>query len=186
MNTDVVVKGDLRCELKSGNVNMVQVSSDMVTVCTRSGNINADSCSGDISAEGHSGNVKILSHKGNVLHASTSSGTVRVSADHFAKDCKVEAKSGGIHVDLDKLDAGLTLDCYSGSIKFSVRELNGNIAGKTRSGNITGWLSRDTRAVFMLQSSVIHNRFPNAVMPEPGVPVVSLATRSGLVRLKEL
>ena len=182
----VVIKGDLHCELKSGNVNMVQVSSSAATVCSRSGNITADSCSGDISVECHSGNAKVISHKGNVLRAATSSGTVRVSAGNIAKDCRVEAKSGGLHVDLNKLDANLTLDCYSGSIKFSVQELCGNITGKTRSGNITGWLNRDTRAVFMLQSSVIHNRFPNAVMPEPGVPVVNLATRSGLVHLKEL
>jgi len=183
----VAFRDDFRCELTSGNVNMAQVSSGgLMTVCSRSGNITVDNCAGDLSAECHSGNVKVNYHKGNVLRASTTSGTVRVSADHITKNCMVSAKSGSVHLDCNKLDSDLVLDCHSGSIKFSIRELCGNVTGKTRSGSITGSLSRDTRAVFMLQSSVSRNMFPNAVMPEPGVPVVNLSTRSGLVRLKEL
>jgi DUF4097 and DUF4098 domain-containing protein YvlB len=181
------VRDDFRCELTSGNMNLSQVSSGgLMTVCSRSGNITVDNCAGDLSAECHSGNVKVNYHKGNVLRASTTSGTVRVSADHITKNCMVAAKSGSVHLDCNKLDSDLVLDCHSGSIKFSIRELCGNITGKTRSGSITGSLSRDTRAVFMLQSSVSRNMFPNAVMQEPGVPVVNLSAHSGLVRLKEL
>ena len=181
------VRDDFRCELTSGNMNLSQVSSGgLMTVCSRSGNITVDNCAGDLSAECHSGNVKVNYHKGNVLRAATTSGTVRVSADHITKDCTIAAKSGSLHLDLNKLDSSLFLDCYSGSIKFSIRELCGNITGKTRSGSITGALSHDTRAVFMLQSSITRNMFPNAVMPEPGVPVVNLATHSGLIRLNEL
>ena len=183
----VSLEGDLRCELKSGNMNLVQVSSGgELTVHSRSGNITADGCSGDLSAQCHSGNVRVRSHKGNVLRAVASSGTVRVDAGHIVKDCMVEAKSGSVHVDLIRLESNLIMNCYSGSIKFSVRELCGNITGKTRSGSIKGLLSHDARAVFMTQSSVIHNKFPNAVTPELGVPVVNLATRSGMIHINEL
>ena len=182
----VAIKGYLFCELKSGNVRMLQVSSDSMDIRSRSGNVTVENCSCDLSAECHSGNVRVISHKGNILRAVTTSGTVRVGADHFVKDCMAGAKSGSVHVELNKLDSNLTLDCHSGSIKFSVRELCGNITGKTRSGSITGWLSRDTRAVFMLESSVIRNKFPNAITPKPGEPVVNLSTRSGLIHLKEL
>ena len=184
---DVAFKDDFRCEVTSGNMNLTQVSSGgLLTVCSRSGNITVNDCAGDLIAECHSGNVRVNRHNGNVLRATTSSGTVRVDADIIAKDCVAATKSGSIHLDLDKLDSGLVMDCHSGSIKFCIRELCGNITGKTRSGSITGALSRDTRAVFMLQSSISRNMFPNAVMPEPGVPVVNLTTRSGLIRLKEL
>ena len=184
---NVALKGDFRCELTSGNVNLAQISSDgTMTVNSRSGNIAVNNCAGDLSAECHSGNIRVNSHSGNVLRATAASGTVRVSTDHIAKDCTVAAKSGSVRIDMDKLDSNLILDCHSGSIKFSVRELCGNITGKTRSGSITGYLSRDVRAIFMLQSSIANNKFPNAVMPEPGVPVVNLTTRSGMIHLKEL
>jgi len=144
-------------------------------------------CAGELSAENHSGNIKINSHKGNVLRAATTSGNLRVEADHITKDCAFEAKSGNTHVELDTLEANMTLDCRSGNTKFKLRDLKGNITGKTRSGNITGYLDRNTRAAFLLQSNdFTSNRFPNAVIPSSDVPVVSLTSRSGIVRVKEL
>ena len=183
----VTIQGSLDCELTSGNVEMTQVAADeAITVRSRSGNIILENCEGELSAHCRSGNVGVRAHKGNVLRAASSSGNVRVDADVFNKDCALEVKSGNLRLDVDRLEAALRLDCRSGNIKFSVRELGGNVTGKTRSGNIIGALRRDTRAVFLLQSSDVHNQFPNAAMPEAGVPVVDLSSRSGTVRVKQL
>ena len=179
--------GELLCELTSGNVNMERVRAARgMTVSSRSGNIAIENCDGDLSVECSSGNINVRAHKGNVLQASAISGTIRVGAVHIVKDCAVEVKSGSVHIDLEKLESNLNLDCFSGSIKFKVRELRGNITGKTRSGSITGALDRNTRALFMLQSSAIHNSFTNAAAPENGMPVVSLSARSGSIRINEL
>lgn len=184
---NLLLKGDFQCELISGNVNMERVRSERaLTVCSRSGNISLHNCDGDLTVECSSGNISVKAHKGNVLRASATSGTIRVGAGHIVKDCTVEVKSGSVRIDLDKLESDLRLDCYSGSIKFSVRDLGGNITGRTRSGSITGALDRETRAVFLLQSSTIQNKFPNAVTPENGLPVVNLTARSGMIHLNEL
>jgi len=183
----VSITGNLRCELTSGNMVALKVSAGgALAAISRSGNIIIDSCQGDLSADCHSGNIRVKAHKGNVLRAAATSGNVKVEAGCIEKDCALAVTSGNVHIDLDKLGADLNLECRSGNIKFSVRELHGNITGKARSGNITGALSRDTRAVFSLQSAGAHNPFPNAAIPDAGVPVVTLTSRSGNVNIKEL
>ena len=183
----VSIEGDMRCEVSSGSIKMLQTrASGALTLSARSGSIKTESCIGNLSAECHSGSVKITSHKGNVLKAAATSGSVRIDADRITKDCSLSAKSGSIRIDIDALEANLNLDCYSGSIKFSIGELKGNITGKTRSGSIVGMLNRDTRAVFLLQSADVSNKFPNAVMPDADIPIISLSSRSGHVNIKEL
>jgi len=183
----VAVTGDMRCELTSGNLNVLKVSAGgALTISSHSGNIVIDGCDGDLSADCHSGNIRVKAHRGNVLRAAATSGNVKVEAGHIVKDCALEVTSGNVRIDLDKLESDLSLACRSGNIKFSVRELSGNITGKARSGNISGALSRDTRAVFLLQSAGSRNSFPSAAIPDAGVPVVNLSSRSGNVNVHEL
>ncbi|MDR0491480.1 MAG: DUF4097 family beta strand repeat-containing protein [Oscillospiraceae bacterium] len=184
---EIAISGDMTCNVSSGSIRMLHVATDQnLSVNSRSGSISIDSCSGELSVECHSGSIRVKSHKGNILRAASSSGTIRVEAAQIKKDCAITAKSGSIHAEFGLLEANLDIGCRSGSAKFIVRELKGNITGKISSGSIVGYLARDTRAVFLLQSATIRNKFPNAVMPDSSVPVVNLTSRSGRVSVKEL
>lgn len=185
----VSVDGDIRCSLSSGSIKMNNVfAGGSLDLSAHSGSIKTEGCSGKLSAECLSGSIRINGHKGDIVRAAATSGSVKIGGGHIniTENCCLETKSGSIHIDIDELRADLKLECYSGSVKFSVGELKGNIIGKTRSGSIVGYLNRDTRAVFILQSSDVSNRFPNAAMPDSSLPVVNLSSRSGRVALKEL
>jgi DUF4097 and DUF4098 domain-containing protein YvlB len=183
----VAITGDLNCDVTSGSIHMQNVSAkNQLAVSSRSGSIHLDGCAGELSVECSSGSVRVKSHSGNVVRASATSGSVRVEAGRITKNCTIESKSGSISAQFDSLEADLNLSCRSGSVKFIIHDLKGNITGKASSGSVVGMLPRDTRAVFMLQSSGVRNKFPNAVMPDSSVPVVNLTSRSGRVSIKEI
>jgi len=183
----ITLTGGVTCNVTSGAIHMHKVSAGTsLAVSTRSGGIHLDSCAGELSADCSSGTIKVKSHSGNVVRAAATSGSVRVEAGRITKDCTIECKSGGVYAQFDALEADLNMTCRSGSVKFQIHDLKGNVTGKTSSGSVVGMLPRDTRAVFLLQSAGVQNKFPNAVMPDSSVPVVNLTSRSGRVSVKEI
>lgn len=176
--------GQMKVEQRSGNVKIEAVAADGgMTVHSTSGNINLDDCKGDAEVKVFSGNIKVTGHHG-TISAIGKSGNVNVQTDRITKTSLIETKSGNLKFEVQTLDAPLRLNCKSGNIKFEVDHVHANITGQTISGNIAATFGADTTAVFQNQFSGFKNEFASAELPPVDLPVISLSTKSGNVKIR--
>jgi DUF4097 and DUF4098 domain-containing protein YvlB len=169
----------------AGNVDLRQVGARSLRVSSRAGNVHLKNCAGELSAETGSGNLTITGHEGAIGQAVASAGNVTVRAGQLAQACVATSGAGNVDVEADSVQADLRLECRAGNVTFEVRDLRANLTATTGVGAIRGALPAGAQAVFRVRSMVAHNAFRNAPAG-PGVPVVTLTSQVGSVRLTQL
>lgn len=170
----------------AGNIRFSRVSvQENIQIDCISGNICLKNCKGELTVHGKSGNIEIQSHQGSIS-AAVISGNICAETDQIRQPGKIQTKSGNIKLILDALQADLDVHNTSGNISLTANMLSGNITADTRSGNIRAFLKSDIKAFFVLQSSEIKNEFQNDSSAVCGLPVVTLSTCSGDIKVKKL